>query len=90
LATWLEALSPNDLQIYVAGNHFAATQTMDEETRREVTFGGAFGTDGPVFRRVRNADESTLGFSAIIMSTEGETNPWRRRSTRPARRVLDV
>jgi hypothetical protein len=75
LATWLEALSPNDLQIYVAGNHFAATQTMDEETRREVTFGGAFGSDGPVFRRVRNADESTLGFSAIIMSTEGETNP---------------
>ena len=64
---WLEALNAPDLGIFVAGEDFAATQTMDEEFRQEVRFQGAFGTDGPVLRTVRGADENTLSMSAILL-----------------------
>jgi hypothetical protein len=65
---WLDALHAEDLGITVAGNHYAATQSMDEEHRQEVRFFGAFGSDGPVARSVRRADESTVSFSAILLA----------------------
>lgn len=64
---WLDAMNAPSLGIVVAGNHYAATQTMDEEQRQEVRFIGGFGTNGPVARSVRRADESTVSFSAILM-----------------------
>ena len=65
--TWLEALNAPDLGIVIAGDHFASTQTMDEEHRQNVTYNGAFGTDGPVSRSVRRADDSTVSMSAILL-----------------------
>jgi hypothetical protein len=64
---WLDALNAPDLGIVIAGNHYAATQTMDEEARQNVRFLGGFGSDAPVARSVRRADESTVSFSAILM-----------------------
>jgi hypothetical protein len=64
---WLEALNAPDLGIVVAGNHYAATQTMDEEHRQEIRFNGGFGSEGPICRAVRKADESALSFSAILL-----------------------
>lgn len=64
---FLEALNAPDLGLFINGQDFAATQDMSEETRQEVTYSGAFGTDGPVLRHVRNADEGTLTFTAILL-----------------------
>lgn len=64
---WLDALNAPDLGLTIAGKHFAATQTMDEENRQEVRFHGAFGSDGPVARSIRRADESQVSFSAILL-----------------------
>jgi hypothetical protein len=65
---WLQGLTAADLSIEFAnGQHFAATQEMTEETRQEVAYQGAFGTDGPVLRRVRPADEGTISFTAILL-----------------------
>jgi hypothetical protein len=64
---WLEAMNAPDLGIVIAGDHFAATQTMDEEHRQTVNYNGAFGVDGPVTRSVRRADDSTVSFSAILL-----------------------
>ena len=47
---WLEALNAPDLGIFINGEDFAATQDMSEETRQEVTYMGAFGSEGPVLR----------------------------------------
>jgi len=61
-------LTATDLGIsFENGVDFAATQEMTEETRQEVAYQGAFGTDGPVLRRVRPADEGTVSFSAILL-----------------------
>jgi hypothetical protein len=67
MSKWLEALNAPDLGIVIAGNHYAATQSMDEEHRQNVTYSGAFGTDGPVSRSVRKADDATVSFSAILL-----------------------
>lgn len=67
MADWLEAMNAPDLGIVIAGNHFAMTQTMDEEHRQEVRFMGAFGSDGPVARSQRRADENLVSFSAILL-----------------------
>jgi hypothetical protein len=40
---------------------------MTEESGQEVTYQGAFGTDGPVLRRKRKADTGTLTFTAVIL-----------------------
>jgi hypothetical protein len=63
---WLEGISAPDLGILIAGEDFVATQDMEEEYRQEITWRGAFGTDGPVLRTIRNADEFTISFSAIL------------------------
>ena len=64
---WLEGLNAPDLGIFVAGEDFAATQDMTEEFRQEISFRGAFGTDGPVLRTVRHADEDQVSFSAVLL-----------------------
>lgn len=66
--TWLEGLTAVDLGISFENNKdFATAQEMSEEQRQEITYQGAFGTDGPVLRRIRNADEGGVTFSAILL-----------------------
>jgi hypothetical protein len=65
---WLEGLTAVDLDISFRNNeHFSAVQEMSEEFRQEVSYQGAFGTDGPVLRRVRPADEATITFTAVLL-----------------------
>jgi hypothetical protein len=65
---WLQGLTAVDLGIsFENGRDFAATQDMTEEFRQEVAYQGAFGTDGPVLRRLRAADEATVSFTAILL-----------------------
>lgn len=65
---WLEGLTAVDLGISFRNNeHFAATQEMTEEFSQDVNYQGAFGTDGPVLRRVRPADEGTITFTAVLL-----------------------
>jgi hypothetical protein len=66
---WLKGLTAVDLGIsFENGKHFAAISDMSEEFRQEVSYQGAFGTDGPVLRRVRTADEGTVTFTAVLLS----------------------
>lgn len=66
--SWLQGLTAVDLGIsFENGRDFAATQEMSEEFTQEVAYQGAFGTDGPVLRRVRNADEGTVSCTAILL-----------------------
>lgn len=65
---WLQGLTAVDLGVsFENGREFAATQDMTEEFRQNVTYQGAFGTDGPVLRRVQAADEGTFSFSAVLL-----------------------
>lgn len=65
---WLQGLTAVDLGVsFENGREFAATQDMTEEFRQNVTYQGAFGTDGPVLRRVAAADEGTFSFSAVLL-----------------------
>ena len=67
---WLEGLTAVDLGISFAnGRDFAATQEMSEEFRQEVAYQGAFGTDGPVLRRIRPSDEGSVSFTAVLLRT---------------------
>ncbi len=67
---WLQGMTAVDLGIsFQNGIDFAATQEMTEEFRQEVNYQGAFGTDGPVLRRVRPSDEGTVSFSCILLKT---------------------
>lgn len=65
---WLEGLTAVDLGISFAnGKDFAATQEMSEEFRQEVAYQGAFGTDGPVLRRIRPSDEGSVSFTCVLL-----------------------
>jgi hypothetical protein len=64
---WLEALNAPDLGIFLNGKDYSATQEMSEEFRQEISYQGAFGTDGPVLRNIRMADEGSVTFSAILL-----------------------
>lgn len=64
---YLEGLSAVDLGIFIAGEDFAATQSMTEEFRQTVTFRGAFGSDGPVLRSIRASDEDEVTFEAVLL-----------------------
>lgn len=71
---WLEGMTAVDLGISFAnGRDFAATQEMSEEFRQEVAYQGAFGTDGPVLRRIRPSDEGSVSFTAVLLK-EGVAN----------------
>jgi hypothetical protein len=87
---FLEGLTAVDLGIsFSNGKHFAATQEMTEEFRQEITYQGAFGTDGPVLRRIRNADEGTVSFSCIILK-EGAASSMNDEATLKSMRDFDV
>ena len=64
---FLEAMSAPDLGVFVNGQDFAATQDMTEEFGQEITWRGGFGTDGPILRTVRNSDENSVRFSAVLL-----------------------
>lgn len=87
---WLQGLTAIDLGIsFENGRDFAATQEMTEEFRQEVAYQGAFGTDGPVLRRVRAADEGTVTFSATLLK-EGVANRMNDESLLKQMRDFDV
>lgn len=87
---FLEGLTAVDLGIaFENGKHFAATQEMSEEFRQEITYQGAFGTDGPVLRRLRNADEGTVSFSCVILK-EGAAASMNDESVLKTMRDFDV
>ena len=66
--SWLEGLTAVDLNIsFESGKDYAAVQEMSEEQRQEITYQGAFGTDGPVLRRKRNADEGSISFTCVLL-----------------------
>jgi hypothetical protein len=64
---YLEAMAAEDLGIVIAGEHFAATQTMDEQTSKTVNYDGAFGSKGAVVRTITPADADTISFSTLLL-----------------------
>lgn len=65
---FLEGLTAVDLGLdFENGKHFAAYQDMSEESTQEITYQGAFGTDGPVLRRLRKSDTGTVTFTAVLL-----------------------
>lgn len=64
---YLEALAAEDLGIVIAGDHFAAVQTMDEESTKTVNYDGAFGHKGSIVRTVTPADADTISFTALLL-----------------------
>jgi hypothetical protein len=88
--SWLQGLTAVDLGIsFENGRDFAATQEMTEEFRQEVAYQGAFGTDGPVLRRVRPSDEGTVSFTAILLK-DGVANRMNDESLLRQMRDFDV
>lgn len=87
---WLKGITAPDLDIsFENGKHFAAVQEMTEEFRQEITYQGAFGTDGPVLRRIRSADEATVSFTAILLK-EGAASRMNDESLLKSMRDFDV
>lgn len=60
-------MAAEDLGIVIAGNHFAATQTMDEGSTQTVNYDGAFGSKKAIIRTVTPADEDTISFTALLL-----------------------
>jgi hypothetical protein len=88
--SWLQGITAVDLGIsFAAGKDFAATQEMSEEFRQEVQYQGAFGTDGPVLRRVRPSDEGTVSFTAILLK-DGVSNKMNDEDLLKSMRDFDV
>jgi hypothetical protein len=87
---WLEGLTAVDLGIsFENGKDFSATQEMSEELRQEVAYQGAFGTDGPVLRRIRPADEGTISFSVILLK-QGVSNQMNNEALLKQMRDFDI
>jgi hypothetical protein len=88
--SWLQGLTAVDLGIsFEQGRDFAATQEMTEEFRQEVAYQGAFGTDGPVLRRIRPSDEGTVSFTAVLLK-QGVANRMNDESLLKQMRDFDV
>jgi hypothetical protein len=65
---FLEGMTAVDVGIsFENGKDFAAPQEVTEEFTQEITYQGALGTDGPVLRRIRNADEGTVTTSVVLL-----------------------
>lgn len=64
---YLDALQAEDLGVVVAGNHFAAVQSMDEESTQTVRYDGGFGTNVKFVRTITPADEDTFTFTALLL-----------------------
>lgn len=87
---WLQGLSAVDLGIsFENGRDFAATQEMTETFSQNVAYGGAFGTDGPVTRTIRPADEGSVSFSALLLKA-GAANHMNDESVLRTMRDFDV
>lgn len=87
---WLQGLTAVDLGIsFENGRDFAATTEMTEESTQEVSYQGAFGTDGPVLRRIRPSDEGTVSFSAVILK-QGAANHMNDESVLKQMRDFDI
>jgi hypothetical protein len=87
---WLQGLTAVDLGIsFQNGIDFAATQEMTEEFRQDVAYQGAFGTDGPVLRRIRPSDEGTVSFTVILLK-DGVANKMNDESLLRQMRDFDV
>ena len=67
MPSYLEAMAAEDLGIVIAGEHYAATQTMDEQSTKTVTYDGAFGHKGAVVRTINPADADTISFSTLLL-----------------------
>ena len=89
-SSWLEGLTAVDLGIsFENGKDFSATQEMTEEIRQEVAYQGAFGSDGPVLRRIRPADEGSVSFSVILLK-EGVANQMNNEALLKQMRDFDI
>lgn len=66
---FLEGLSAKDLGLVINGQDFVAVQDHNEESRQEINWRGAYGTDGPVLRTIRGADEDTMNFTAVVLKS---------------------
>lgn len=91
---WLEGLTAVDLGLHFLNgkdftNEFAQTQEMSEEFRQEIAYQGGFGTDGPISRRIRSADEGTVSFTVVLLK-EGVQNKMNDELTLKSMRDFDV
>jgi hypothetical protein len=66
VTAFLESFTAKDLGVFIEDQDFVAVQDHTEEFTQEITWRGAYGTDGPILRSVRNADEHTFSFSAVL------------------------
>jgi hypothetical protein len=66
---FLEGLAAPDLGLALNNQDFVAVQDFSEESRQEITWRGAIGSDGPVLRTIRGADEDTMNFTAIVLKS---------------------
>lgn len=64
---FLEAMAAEDLDIVIAGDHFAAVQTMDEESTQTINYDGAFGSKTAVIRTITPSDADTISFSTLLL-----------------------
>lgn len=64
---FLEAMAAEDLDIVIAGDHFAAVQTMDEESTQTITYDGTFGSKTAVIRTITPSDADTISFSTLLL-----------------------
>lgn len=66
MPAFLESFTAEDLGVVVNGEDFIAVQDHTEEFTQEITWRGGYGTDGPILRSIRAADEHTFSFSAVL------------------------
>lgn len=89
MTTFLQGLNAPDLGLFINGEDFAATTDMTETLNQTVTYGDAFGTDGPILRTVQNADENTVTFTATLLK-QGVANGLNDESTLKALRDFEI
>lgn len=68
-AQFLDALSAGDLGVFVNGQDFVAVQSMRERFGQEIAYRNAFGSDHPIIRTIRAADENSLSFSFLLLKS---------------------
>lgn len=68
-AQFLQAMSAADLGVFLNGEDFVAVQSMTERFGQEISYRNAFGSDHPIIRTLRAADENSLSFSFILLKS---------------------
>lgn len=66
MTAFLESFTAKDLGVFVNNEDFVGVQDHTEEFTQEITWRGAYGSDGPVLRSIRKSDENTVSFSAVL------------------------